>query len=57
MLGFLYFAAASFLAFGALSSIWTVGKPRGPLTGGVAAVAALVSAGIITLLVIAAFNV
>lgn len=49
----LYYAAAAFLTLGVISVITSVGKPREPLTGGTAATSTILSAGIITLLIIA----
>lgn len=49
----LYYAAAIFLTFGVIGTITSVGKPREPLTGGTAAASTIISAGIITLLILA----
>lgn len=48
------YAIAGFLALGALLTVGSVGKPRKPTTGGIAAAVIVVDAAIVTLLIIAA---
>lgn len=52
-MAWLYYAAAIFLTIGVMGTILNVGKPREPLTGGTAAASTIISAGIITLLILA----
>lgn len=53
MLAVLLYIIAGLFAWGALTSISKVGQPREPTTPGVVAVSTLLSAGFITVLVIA----
>lgn len=53
MLAVLLYIIAGFTTWGALTNITKVGQPREPLTPGVVAVSTLISAGFITVLVIA----
>jgi hypothetical protein len=57
MLQFMLWFAAAWLAFGLVMTIVQVGKPRPPLTGGVAATSAIVGGAIIATLIVAALNV
>lgn len=53
---FLY-AVAAWLTFGGLSTISTVGKPRQPVSSGTATVTVVITAVIVTGLVLAALRV
>lgn len=57
MLSLLLFVAATWLVVGALVTVTQVGKPRPPLSGQIAAVTVLVTAAIVTLLIIAGVEV
>ncbi len=57
MLTILLIAAAVFLGLGTLASVAIVGKPREPITGGVAAFVVLTNASIIALLIWAVIEV
>mgnify|MGYP006348430215 FL=1 len=55
-MAWIYWTAAAFLTLGIIGTINSGGKPRQPTTGGTAALATIISGGIVALLVIAAIN-
>jgi hypothetical protein len=56
ILPILLIVIAVFLVLGSVLTISSVGKPRTPMTGGVAALATLIQAGIITVLILTAIE-